>query len=261
MAGPLSPFRPSVPATNDPSRLGLLFCQSSGARSHEDLHRPLLNTLPITVRKSRSRRRMLSAPAAPLVDASHTTDGWKSLDTEHPTYVSAIVEGADVDPWRFVPRWRRRLRPARPGRVLWSGGLRGLGRDPERRFGGPAPHHDRRDRRRWRVEDHPSGDGTPLRHGTGHSRRHCAVWIAPDSSEHSSEGSGHVFARRHLTPHSLPPERCGIWAAARPPQPQKSRPSCRCAAARTTPVFAVSLRCAPVRAPLIRPPRRCASGG
>ena len=46
---------------------------------------------------------MLSAPAAPLVDASHTTDGWKSLNTEHPTYVSAIVEGADVDPWRFVP--------------------------------------------------------------------------------------------------------------------------------------------------------------
>ncbi len=23
------------------------------------------------------------------IDASHTTDGWKSLDTEHPTYVSA----------------------------------------------------------------------------------------------------------------------------------------------------------------------------
>lgn len=46
---------------------------------------------------------MSSAPAAPLVDASHTTDGWKSLNTEHPTYVSAIAEGADVDPWRFVP--------------------------------------------------------------------------------------------------------------------------------------------------------------
>lgn len=37
------------------------------------------------------------------IDASYTTDGWKSLDTEHPTYVSAIAEGADVDPWRFVP--------------------------------------------------------------------------------------------------------------------------------------------------------------
>lgn len=46
---------------------------------------------------------MSSALAAPLVDASHTTDGWKSLDTEHPTYVSAIAEGVDVDPWRFVP--------------------------------------------------------------------------------------------------------------------------------------------------------------
>jgi len=89
MAGPFSPFRPSVPATNDPNRLGLQFCQPSEVRSDEDLHRPLSNTLPITVRKSRSTRKTSSAPAAPLVDASHTTDGWKSLDTEHPTYVSA----------------------------------------------------------------------------------------------------------------------------------------------------------------------------
>ena len=37
------------------------------------------------------------------IDTSHTTDGWTSLDTEHPTYVSTIAEGADVDPWRFVP--------------------------------------------------------------------------------------------------------------------------------------------------------------
>ncbi|RZL25271.1 MAG: hypothetical protein EOP64_06990 [Sphingomonas sp.] len=32
---------------------------------------------------------MSSTPTAPLVDAPHTTDGWKSLDTEHPTYASA----------------------------------------------------------------------------------------------------------------------------------------------------------------------------
>ena len=37
------------------------------------------------------------------IDASHTTDGWRSLETEHLTYVTAIAEGADVDPWRFVP--------------------------------------------------------------------------------------------------------------------------------------------------------------
>ncbi len=49
MAGPLSPFRPSVPATNDTNRSGLPFCQPSRVRSHEDLHRPLSNTLPITV--------------------------------------------------------------------------------------------------------------------------------------------------------------------------------------------------------------------
>src|SRR3546814_18655878 len=50
---------------------------------------------------------------------------------------------------------------------------------------------------------------------------------------------GRGSARCHLTPDGLPPERCGTWAAARPPQPQKSGPSCRFAAARSTPVFAV----------------------
>ena len=39
--------------------------------------------------ESRSKRRMLSAPAAPLVDELHTTVGWKSQGTEHPTYVAA----------------------------------------------------------------------------------------------------------------------------------------------------------------------------
>ena len=45
---------------------------------------------------------MSSAPAAPLVDASHTTDGWKSLGTGHPTSAALVAEGADVDPWRLV---------------------------------------------------------------------------------------------------------------------------------------------------------------
>lgn len=98
MACPLSPFRSRVSATNDPNRLGFPFCQPSEVRSHEDLRRPLSNTLPITVRKSRSRRKMSSAPAAPLVDASHTTDGWKSLDTGHPTSAALVAEGADVAP-------------------------------------------------------------------------------------------------------------------------------------------------------------------
>lgn len=31
------------------------------------------------------------------------TDGWKNLDTEHPTYVTKIAEGAHVDPWRCPP--------------------------------------------------------------------------------------------------------------------------------------------------------------
>ncbi len=107
--------------------------------------------------------------------------------------------------------------------------------------------------------DHPSGDGPLVCNGAGTSRRRCDVRVEPHFNRSSKRG--HVCARRHLTPDSLPPEGCGTWAAARPPQPQKSGPSCRFAAARTTPVFAASLRFASVRAPLIRPPRRCASGG
>jgi hypothetical protein len=61
---------------------------------------------------------------------------------------------------------------------------------------------------------------------------------------------------------SLPPEGCGTWAAARPPQPQKSGPCCRVPRLPAPPrFFRFPLRFAAVRAPLIRPPRRCASGG
>ena len=59
---------------------------------------PLANTLPITVRKSRSRRKMSSAPAAPLVDASHTTDGWKSSVRNIPPMSALVAEGADFAP-------------------------------------------------------------------------------------------------------------------------------------------------------------------
>ncbi len=109
-------------------------------------------------------------------------------------------------------------------------------------------------------KDHPSGDGPLVCNGAGTSRRHCDVRVEPHVNRSSKRG--HVCARRHLTCRSLPPEGCCTWAAARPPQPQKSGPSCRFAAARSTPVFAVSLTLTlAVRAPLIRPPKRCASGG
>lgn len=202
---------------------------------------------------------MSSAPAAPLAVSSHTTDGWKSLDTEHPTYVSAIAEGADVDPWRFVPDGGDASVLPVPGLFSEVAACAGYAATRSEVLvdqlrimidaigAGGAP------------TDHPSGDGPLVCNGAGTSRRHRDVRVEPHSNRSSKRG--HVCARRHLTPDSLPPERCGTWAAARPPQPQKSRPSCRFAAARTTPVFAVSLRCASVRAPLIRPPRRCASGG
>ena len=259
MAGLLSPFRPSVPATNDPNRLGLPFCQPSGVRSHEDLHRPL-SAYPahyraeITVEAEDGVSACRSA-----IDASHTTDGWKSLDTEHPTYVSAIAEGVDVDPWRFVPDGGDASVLPVPGLFSEVTACAGYAATRSEDLVEPDPHHGRCDRRRWSVEDHPSGDGPLVCNGAGTCRRHRDVRSEPHFNRSSKRG--HVCARRHLTPDSLPPERCGTWAAARPPQPQKSGPSCRCAAARSTPFFAVSLRCAPVRAPLIRPPRRCASGG
>ena len=260
MAGPLSLFRSSVLATNDPNRLGLPFRQPSGVRSHEDLHRPLSNTMPITVRKSRSRRKMSSAPAAPLIDASHKPTGGRTW-TRSIALTSALVgEGADVDPWRFVPDGGDASVLPVPGLFLRGGSVRGLRRDPEQGSGRQLAHHGRCDRRRWSAEDHPSGDGPLVCNGAGTTRRHCDVRVEPHFNRSSK--SGHVCARRHLTCRSLPPEGCGTWAAARPPQPQKSGPSCRLAAARTTPVFAVSLALTlAVRAPLIRPPRRCASGG
>jgi len=109
--------------------------------------------------------------------------------------------------------------------------------------------------------DHLSGDGPPVCNEAVHSRRHREIRVEPDNSEDGIK-RGHVCAQRHLTCRTLPPEGCGTWATARPPQPQKSGPSCRFAAARSTPVFGgFPYAARAVRAPLIRPPRRCASGG
>ena len=126
-------------------------------------------TLPITVLKSRSRRRMLSASATPLVDASHTNDERKSLDTGQLANVSACRRRCRRRSLARRTRWTRCLRPVGSGRVHRGVGLRRLCRDPERRPGGPAPHHDRCDRRRWKVEDHPSCSDPAVRHWAGHS--------------------------------------------------------------------------------------------
>ncbi len=78
-------------------------------------------------RDGRCRQRV----AAPLIDASHTTDGWKSLDTEHALTSALVGEGADVDPWRFVPDGGDASVLPVPGLFLRGGGVRGLRRDPE----------------------------------------------------------------------------------------------------------------------------------
>ena len=176
-----------------------------------------------------------------------------------PLMSALVAEGADVDPWRLVLDGGAASALPVPG--LFSQAMPCAGYTATRsedlvyslRIMIDAIGAD------GAPTDHPSGDGPLVCNVAGASRRHRDVRVEPHVNRSSKRG--HVCARRHLTPDSLPPERCGTWAAARPPQPQKSGPSCRFAAARTTPVFAVSLRYAPVRASLIRPPRRCAPGG
>ena len=89
MAGPLSPFRPTVSATNDLTRLGFQFCQPSEVRPLKTFTAPLANTLPMIVgnhgRGGECRQRL----PPPLAKARHTADGWKSLDTEQSAYVGA----------------------------------------------------------------------------------------------------------------------------------------------------------------------------
>ena len=37
------------------------------------------------------------------IDVAGQSDAWKALDCERPTYVVALAEGADVDPWALTP--------------------------------------------------------------------------------------------------------------------------------------------------------------
>jgi hypothetical protein len=143
---------------------------------------PFANTLPITLRNSRSRRKMSSAPATPLVDASHTTGGWKSLDTEHPTYVSACRR-VDVDPWRFVPDEGDASVLPVPGLFSEVAACAGYA---------ATRSEDLVDQIRIMIDaigadegpaDHPSGDGPPVRYGASHSQRHRELRVEPDSSE------------------------------------------------------------------------------
>ncbi|WP_242098166.1 hypothetical protein [Sphingomonas sp. CROZ-RG-20F-R02-07] len=188
------------------------------------------------------------------IDASHTTDGWKSLDTEHPTYVTAIAEGAGTDPWRFVPDGDDIS--VLPVPRLFSNVAACAGYAATR-------SEDLVDQLHIMI-DAIGADGG-LRITPAAMVRLCTTGqaILDDIATFGLSPTVPKAAASVVpaAPDGLPPEECGTWAVARPPQPQKSGPSCRCAAARSTPVFAVSLRCAPVRGPLIRPPRRCASGG
>jgi len=45
----------------------------------------------------------LAAACRTAIDVAGQSDAWKSHDCERPTYVVALAEGADVDPWRLTP--------------------------------------------------------------------------------------------------------------------------------------------------------------
>lgn len=82
-------FPAGRPRYERPEPLGSPFCQPSGAGFHDDLCPPLSEhpahyRAEITVEAEDVVSACRSAD-----DALHTTDGWKSLDTKHSTYVSA----------------------------------------------------------------------------------------------------------------------------------------------------------------------------
>ncbi|MGY2734644.1 hypothetical protein ACVWYO_002318 [Sphingomonas sp. UYP23] len=120
--------------------------------------------------------------------------------------MSALVaEGADVDPWRFVPDGGEPFVLPVPGPFVQVAACAGYA---------ASRSEDLVDQLRIMVDaigadgaptDHPSGDGPPMCNGAGNSRRHRDIWVEPHFNRSSKRG--HVFAR-HLTPDSLPPERC-----------------------------------------------------
>lgn len=91
---------------------------------------------------------MSSAPAAPLVDTSHTTDGWKSLGTGHPTSAALVAGGADVAPWRLDLDWRRCFALPVPGLFSQATACVGYAATRSEDLVDPLAHHGRCDRRR-----------------------------------------------------------------------------------------------------------------
>ena len=174
--------------------------------------------------------------------------------------ISALVaEGADVEPWRLVLDGGAASALPVPGLFSEVAACAGYAATRSEDLVDQVAHHGRCDRRRWRVEDHPSGEGPLVCNGAGTSRRHRDIRAEPHINRSSKRG--HVCARRHLTPDSLPPRDA---AHGRPRDPRNPKNPGRVAALRlpAPPRFLRFPSAAlAVRAPLIRPPRRCASGG
>ena len=53
--------------------------------------------------KSRSRRRIPSPACRAAIDVANQSDAWKSLDWQQLSYVVALAQGTDVDPWQLTP--------------------------------------------------------------------------------------------------------------------------------------------------------------
>jgi len=113
--------------------------------------------------------------------------------------MSALVaEGADVDPWRFVPNGDDTAVLPVPGLFVQVAGCAGYA---------ATRSEDLVDQIRIMIDaigaegapaDHPSGDGPLVCNRAEHSRRHRDVRV--EAHFNRSRKRGHVCARRHLTP-------------------------------------------------------------
>ena len=177
-----------------------------------------------------------------------------------PLMSALVAEGADVDPWRFVPNGDDTAVLPVPGLFVQVAGCAGYA---------ATRSEDLVDQIRIMIDaigaegapaDHPSGDGPLVCNRAEHSRRHRDVRV--EAHFNRSRKRGHVCARRHLTPAAF---RQRDAAHGQPRDPRNRKNPGRVAVCHGCPLHPGFCGCPYAYAcgagALIRPPRRCASGG
>jgi hypothetical protein len=123
-------------------------------------------TYPVTVKAEDA----VSACRTAILSANQT-DTWTALKPEQRTDVSALAEGAGVDPWRFSPDGADTSVLPVPRLFSDVAMLAGYAATRSEDRVDQLAHHDQCHQRRWRVADRSRSDGAPVRHGTGNPRR------------------------------------------------------------------------------------------